>query len=374
LTSTSTTTSTTSTTRQPGDELETEIKDRMSLVERMEYYGVPGVSIAVINNNVIEWARGYGVTEVGTLENVTNETLFQAASISKPVTAMAALYFVEEGDLDLDEDINNNLQSWKVLENEFTTENKVTLRRVLSHNAGLTVSGFSGYTVDEEIPTLIQILDGVYPANSPPIRVFATPGSISKYSGGGYVVMQRLLEDIQNQSFSEIMQNKVLIKLDMDHSTYEQPLPSELTFGAATGHSSNGEAVFGKWHTYPEMAAAGLWTTPSDLSRFAIEIQQSASNESNIVLSAEMTNEMLKMQFNKRSLGLVVGVDNGSAWFMHSGSNQGFICYMFAFVDTGQGAVVMTNSDNADDISMEIFQRIAEIYNWAYVPGAEFFT
>ena len=138
----------------------------MTLVERMSHYNIPGVSIAVINNGEIEWARGYGVRENGGNVPVTTTTLFQAGSISKPVAAMAALFLVQQGKLALDEHVNTKLVSWKLPENEYTTGQKVSLRGLLSHTAGLTVHGFPGYTANEEIPTLLQILDGIEPALS----------------------------------------------------------------------------------------------------------------------------------------------------------------------------------------------------------------
>jgi CubicO group peptidase (beta-lactamase class C family) len=150
----------------------------MKLAERMEFYKVPGVSVAVINDGRIEWARAYGVKDATTKDLLTTETLFQAGSISKPTAALAALKLVQEGKLNLDEDVNVKLVSWKVPENEFTKTQKVTLRRLLTHSAGLTVHGFPGYAADAEVPTLIQVLNGEKPANTDPIRVDTVPGTI----------------------------------------------------------------------------------------------------------------------------------------------------------------------------------------------------
>src|SRR5688572_27074372 len=139
---------------------------QMQLDERMRHYKVPGVSIAVIDSFRIAWARGYGVRETGGTSSITTETLFQAASISKPIAAVAALRLVQKGKLDLDEDVNVKLRSWKVPENAFTLARPVTLRRLLSHGAGLTVHGFRGYTSSAPVPTVLQVLDGHSPANS----------------------------------------------------------------------------------------------------------------------------------------------------------------------------------------------------------------
>jgi CubicO group peptidase (beta-lactamase class C family) len=339
----------------------------MKLVDRMRFYKNPGVSVVVINNGKIEWANGYGVQETGGNKSITPETLFQAASISKPIVAMAMLRLVQENKLNLDEDVNEKLVSWKVLENNFTKEQKVTLRGLLSHSASLTVSGFRGYAVDEEIPTILQILDGVTPANSIPIRVDGTPNKDFRYAGGGYVVVQKLAEDVTKKPFRSFMQEEVLKKLNMTRSTYRQPLPKELWASAAAGHKSNGAKIKGNWHTYPEMAAAGLWTTPSDLARFAIEIQKSKSGKSNRVLSIEMVNEMLTPQIGGWGLGLELRGKNKSARFAHGGGNEGYRCLMVAYNDSGQGAVVMTNSDNA--VAEEIMRSIAKEYGWfEYLP------
>jgi CubicO group peptidase (beta-lactamase class C family) len=335
-----------------------------TITERLAFYKVPGVSIAVINNGAIEWARGYGVAEAGTAQPVTVDTLFQAASISKPVAAMGALRLVEEGKLSLDEDVNKSLTSWKVPENDFTKEKKVTLRGLLSHSAGTTVHGFRGYASDEPVPTLLQVLNGEKPANSKPIRVDIQPGSQWRYSGGGISVMQQMIIDVTGKPFPEFMRKTVLDKLGMKRSTYEQPLPKSFSSSVATGHRQNGEIVKGKWHTYPEMAAAGLWATPSDLARFAIEIQKSKAGKSNRVLSAEMTNQMLTMVKADYGLGIGLQGEGKTFAFSHGGSNEGFRCFLFAYAETGQGAVIMTNGDNGAPLTSEILRSIAREYGW----------
>jgi CubicO group peptidase (beta-lactamase class C family) len=341
----------------------------MDLARRMQFYKTPGVSIAVINNGKIEWARGYGVLEAGGNRFVNPETLFQAASISKPVAAMAVLRLVQENKLNLDEDVNKKLVSWKVPENDFTKEEKVTLRGLLSHSASITVSGFGGYSSDKQVPTLLQILDGTAPANSKPIRVDAALNKEFRYAGGGYVITQKLLEDVTAKSFPAFMQKTVLNKLGMTRSAFQQPLPKEFWDSAAVGHKSNGEKVKGNWHTYPEMTAAGLWTTPTDIARFAIEIQKSKIGKSNKVLSVKMVNEMLTPQVADLGLGLGLHGINKSASFSHSGSNEGYRCLMVAYTNTGQGAVVMTNSDNGDALSAEIMRSVAKEYGWLeYLP------
>lgn len=342
---------------------------RMGLSERMRFFNTPGVSIAVIHNGKVEWARGYGVREAGRSDPVSPATLFQAASISKPVAAVAALRLVEQGKLTLDEDVNLKLASWKVPENQFTSERKVTLRGLLSHGAGLTVHGFRGYASGEEVPTLLQALDGAKPANSQPVRVDTTPGFIWRYAGGGYNVLQQLLTDVTGKPFPQLMRETVLTIVGMDNSSYEQPLPQNLSAQAATGHRGNGEAIGGGWHTYPEMAAAGLWTTPTDLARFAVELQKAKGGQSRKVLSPRMASQMLTEQIGNWGLGVELDGKEQAALFRHGGANEGFRCVMVAYTTNGEGAVVMTNSDRGGALAGEILRSIATEYGWpSYLP------
>lgn len=339
---------------------------RMTISDRMQQYYVPGVSIAVINNDNLEWAEGYGVVEAGNSQPVTTQTLFQAASISKLVTAVSVLSLIEEGQLRLDEDVNLVLQSWKVPDNEYTKEQKVTLRRLLSHSAGLTVREFVGYIVSENVPTLIQILNGQEPANTLPVRVVTTPGSTWQYSGGGYLVVQQLLEDITGQPFSEFIQNQIFDKLDMKNSTFSQSLPQSLATSAATGHQVDGRPLERKWHLYPEMAAAGLWTTPSDLARLVIEIQQSKAGRSNRLFSKTLATTLLTPQIGNTAFAGAVKGEGKTSWFSSGGSNVGFKSFTVIFPEIGQGAIVMTNADNGHYLAMEIMRGIAQVYDW---PG-----
>lgn len=337
---------------------------RMPLADRMQFYKTPAVSIAVINDGRIEWARGYGVLEAGGKEPVTSATLFQAASISKSLTAMLALRLVEQGKLDLDSDVNQRLVSWKIPENEFTKEQKVTLRRLLAHTAGVTVPGFLGYPVDEAVPTLRQILEGVKPANSAPIGVDMTPGEKFRYAGGGYVILQQMMMDVTGMPFPELMQKLVLQKLDMKDSNFQQPLSPVLAFRAAAGHLPNGAEIKGKWFVLPELAPAGLWTTPTDLGRFVIEVQNSRLGKSNKVLSTASINLMLTPQIENIGLGLFVEGQGSSKRFSFGGANVGYKCRMVGYMNSGQGVVVMTNSENGAELIAEIIRSVAAEYGW----------
>ncbi len=342
---------------------------KASLLDEMEHYKIPGVSIAVIHQGRIEWAKGYGVKSVETQEMVTSDTLFQAASISKVVTAAAVLRLVDEGRLDLDEDVNTYLLTWK-LPSILSWQPHVTLKQLLCHGAGVTIHGFPGYTQDAMKPALEQVLMGQKPANTDPIQVNALPGTQFRYSGGGYCILQQVLMDVTGQPFPKLMREIVLDPVGMHQSTFDQPLSPALVDAASTGHQAGGKPVFGKWHIYPEMAAAGLWTTPSDLARFALAIQSAWAGEMVSFLSPEMVHHMLTPQVEPfTGLGPVLRGEGISARFSHTGGNVGFTCLLEGYVQGGMGAVVMTNSDEGLSLIEKIMPALAQEYSWPdYLP------
>lgn len=333
-----------------------------SLQDEMARLHVPGISVAVIHNGKIEWARGFGVTKIGGA-SITNKTLFQAGSISKPVAALVVLRMVEAGKLNLDVDVNQYLKSWKVPASEFTQSQPVTLRHLLTHTGGVTVHGFAGYESGAQIPNLTQILDGQAPANSPPIRVDTPPGSLWRYSGGGYVIVQQLLEDVSNRPFEDLAQEWVLKPLKMNNSSYHQPLPISKMQNAAMPYRSDGSLVNGGPHIYPERTAAGLWTTPTDLLTYAIEIQKALAGKSNKILSQTMAKELLTPGKGQWGLGLRIGGDEQHRYFEHGGVDEGFISELIAF-ENGDGLAVMSSGENGGQINNELVRTVAYEYGW----------
>ncbi len=340
-----------------GDEAETV----GTLRERMEHHRVPGVSVAVIDGGEIAWARAYGMADLASRRPVTTETRFQAASISKPIAALGALALVDDGRLELDAPVNASLRRWTVPENDLTEASPVTLRHLLSHTAGLTQHGFPGYAAGEPVPTPVGVLEGE--GNTPPVRVDLEPGSAWRYSGGGYVVAQVLIEDASGEPFPEYMRRRVLGPLGMDDTGFEQPLPADLAERAATGHTGDGSPLDGRFHTYPELAAAGLWTTPTDLARALLALQDAAAGGDHPVLSARMVRAMLTP--GEGNWGLGPWFSESHARIGHGGSNEGFRCEMTAFLDGGRGAVIMTNADSGGVLAREILLSIAREYGWA---------
>ena len=340
--------------------------DRNDLAAWMEFYDVPGVSIAVIRDFAVDYVEVHGVTDRSSGEPVTPDTRFQAASMSKSVSAVGVLRLAQEGVVSLDREVNDYLTSWTLPYNDFQATEKVTLRRLLSHTAGTTVHGFRGYRYTESIPTLIQILNGEPPANSVPVVVDFVPGSRFRYSGGGYEVMDQLVRDVMGTTFPAFIEGRVLRPIGMEHSIFEQPLPATLLDSAASGYYADGTAVPGRHHIYPEIAAAGLWTPPSDLARFLIEVQLSLRGESNRVLSRESATLLLTEVRDDYALGFGLRSLRGQPYFWHNGANDGFRGAMVAHLSRGHGVVILTNSDNGSELSEAVIELIGKREGW---PG-----
>jgi CubicO group peptidase (beta-lactamase class C family) len=335
---------------------------------QMAQRNVRGLSLAIIEHGKIALARAWGVVDDGTRAPVTTATLFQAGSISKPVSALGALHLVDAGTLSLDDEVNAKLKSWKVPENPFTSMEKVTLRRLLSHTAGLTVHGFPGYDISAPMPTLVQVLDGAPPANTAPIRVDTTPGAIWRYSGGGFTVMQQLVIDVTRQPFASYMQRTVLDPIGMTSSSFEQPLPSARASLTATGYYADGTPVHGRWHVYPEMAAAGLWTTATDLAKFAIEIQETLAGRGHGIVSQATARQYVTDQKDGYGLGVGVLGSGKSLRFTHGGRDEGFDALMTAGAESGDGVVVMINVNDNSPMMARIHGYVARLWGFAGTP------
>jgi CubicO group peptidase (beta-lactamase class C family) len=327
---------------------------RMTLQSRMRYYHIPAVSIAFFDASGIRWTRAYGATP---------ETLFQAGSISKPVSAVGTMRAVQDGLLKLDQNVNDVLPGWKVPENALTAKQPVTLRELLSMTAGTTVPGFEGYERGKPLPTLQQVLDGVPPANSAPVRVDLQPGTQYRYSGGGSTIAQLLLLSMVHESFANYMHDKVLAPMGMTDSTFEQPLPQPLWARAATATDPAGKTYPGDWHVYPTQFAAGLWTTPTDLAKFAIGVQRSLDGAPDAVLSQQNAELMLTAVKDHYGLGFESHGDGKSARFGHNGANAGFQADLIMYRG-GEGVAIMTNSDNGIDLIVEVLSSIGFVYDW----------
>lgn len=339
-------------------------------------FAIPGISWALIEQGEIARAGALGVRAATGSRAVTNATRFQACSISKPIAAFAMLRLVDRGLLDLDADINDTLTSWRLPRNS-EWQPVVTLRQLASHSAGLTTSGFPGYKRSATLPSAVEILSGVHPANTFGVRVDAVPGTQFRYSGGGTLAMQQLLEDVTRTPFPTLMRELVLDPLGMADSDYTQPPPEVVHDALASGHDEFGAPVEGGWHVYPELATAGLWTTPSDLCRYALAVQAACAGRPGALMSQPLAREMLTPHVRASDLigglsavglGPFIAEDGAASRFGHSGGNEGFRCHLLAYRDVGIGAAVMTNSDAGGWLLQHAFAAIAEACGWPGYP------
>lgn len=333
-----------------------------SLAEAMSEQGVPGVSIAFIRNGQVVWTRQYGVTTAGGAP-VGPDTRFQAGSISKAITALGVMALVDGGALSLDEAVNTRLETWRLPVDDAAWEGSVTLAALLSHTAGTTVRGFPGYPVGEPVPTLRQVLDGAPPANTEAVRVTARPGAEWRYSGGGYEVIQQLIEDVTDTAFAPWMDAQLFQPLGMTHSGYEHGATGD----HARAHDGRGRPLAGGPYIYPEQAAAGLWTTPGDLALALGDVQRALSGDDGETARLR-ARRMLDEVKPGRALGFDVGGADGRRWFSKGGDTQGFGAFMVAF-ESGDGVVVMANGANGPVLAQDVVRGIAAAWNWdAFKP------
>jgi CubicO group peptidase (beta-lactamase class C family) len=330
----------------------------LSLEKAMAALNIPSVSLALIDGDRIAFAQAYGASS-------TPETIYQAASLSKFVAAIGAMRLVEAKRLDLDADVNASLASWKVPQNEFDKDRSVTLRGLLSMTAGIGVPGFLGYAIGDEVPNLTQILYGVPPANSAPITVIAEPGSVYRYSGGSYEVAEALMVDIMGTSFPDLMKEVVLEPAGMARSSFATTLSADLDREAMRGHLADGSEVPGGYHLFPEHAAAGLWSTPTDLANLLILVGRAWRGESQLFLAPQTVREMLTAQNGgPYGLGAAIGKADGVLTVMKRGQNAGFQSYLILLPAEGKGMVVMTNGDNGSVLAEALIRRAAQLFDW----------
>ena len=340
--------------------------DSLTIQQLMERLKVPGVSVAVIYDFKVQWTKSYGLADAETNETVTGETLFQAASMSKPVAAMASLKAVQLGKFGLDQDINTVLKSWKLPLGLFGAGRPVTPRMLMSHTSGTGDGfGFPGYAPGAALPTQQQLLDGKAPSVLGPVKMVRPPLSASQYSGGAVQIEQLALSDAVGMPFAKIMHDWVLAPITMRHSSFEQPLPPALQRNTARAHGVDGKGLGARWHVYPEQAAAGLWTTAADYALFMVEVQKTLAGRSTAVLDrAMMQNMVTPVGVGPFAVGFQISQKGQGWYFEHGGSNWGFRSQAIAHVAKGYGVVIMTNGDRGTAVAAEIVERVAAAYGW----------
>ena len=335
---------------------------RGNIDKRMKETNTKGLSIAVISNYQLEWAKGYGWADEEEQRKVTTTTRFQAASISKSLNSMGIFKLIEKGKLDPEADINNYLSTWKFPYDSLSKNKKITTYNLLSHTAGLSIHGFPGYEANDKLPTVAEVLDGKKPANTKAVRSQFAPGTKFEYSGGGTTISQLILTDITGQDYASYMQAEVLTPLGMTNSSYQQPPPAGVEL--ATGYYDNGKPVKRKYHVYPEQAAAGLWTTPTDLAKYIIECQLAYEGRSQKVISPALMKKRLTPYFDTVfALGVFIENRKGTKYFNHNGGNEAFVCVYYGSLEGGNGVVIMENGENFGLIS-EVLNSVAQVYGW----------
>lgn len=347
-----------------------------NIIDRMRYYKVPGATIAVIKDFKIDWAKGYGLADTLKKIPVTTETMFSAGSISKFLMAVTALKMVESKQIELERPINNYLTSWKIAENDFTRKTPITLRLLLSHSAGTSQSSYFGFIPTQPLPTIVEILSGAKISETRPVVVNSEPNKEFRYSGGGSMIAQMALMDISKLRFSDLTQQILFDKLGMRNSTFEQPITEKFVKQSSLAYSS-ASWFKGMPYVYPQQAAAGLYTTPTDLAKFFIDVQKSYIGKGR-VLNKATAKQMLSPQQNvsdgsyKEQIGigpfLIQRTDNkdpDGVYFEFTGVNAGFLAYGIASVTNGNGVIIMLNSgDNVNGLGKEIRRAVAKVYDW----------
>jgi CubicO group peptidase (beta-lactamase class C family) len=344
---------------------------RWTLAERLSHYQCPGIGIAVVENGATVWSGGFGVFEQGGSRPIDSHTLFAGASISKPVSAMLALQLVDQGLVDLDTDINTYLTRWQLPSNEFTDAAPVTLRLLLGHKAGTTIHGYGGVDEGAARPDVIDMLEGRPPARPPAVRVDKVPGGSARYSGGGFTIVELLIEELTGLPFPEVAAQRLFRPLGMGETTFRHPLPPALAEHTATGHAAGAKPIPGKWVLSPQVAAGGLYTTPKDYARFMIACRDAWLGRPGALLSQPLAREMMQVQPRSTfGLGWEVLHEGANKRFEHGGSNDGFQCMSMMGLETGHGAIVTTNAESGLLLFWEVLAAIADAFDWNAVMPA----
>jgi CubicO group peptidase (beta-lactamase class C family) len=308
-----------------------------------------GVSVAVIHNYEVVWAKGFGVISVGSNDSVTTQTVFQAASISKSITALTVMKKVQDGKITLTGNVDDQLISWHIPKTNFTNQSSLTVKQLLSHTGGVANSFYHipGYKEGNKLPNIIECLNGTKPAENDPVKIVNIPGTKFSYSNCGYWILEALLQDVEKQEYEEIVNAEIFAPLEMMNSTFKSSPPNAMFKSVAVGHLKNNIPIDGKYYFVRPLSSGGMWSTPIDLAKFLIEMQKSRNGDSNKIIDKDNAILMTKPVMAQYGLGFSNEIrGTGVKFFGHDGHNVGYICSMIGSLDDGFGVVVMTNSEN----------------------------
>lgn len=328
----------------------------LSMEEQMAANDVPGIAVAVIEDGEIAWSHAWGVVDTRTREPLTAGTRFQAASLSKPIAGAAFVDLAEDGLIRLDADVGDYVQGWSV-----NAAPPIRPEEILSHSGGLTVSGFPGYAQGDEVPSLLQILQGQPPANTEAVVYDPKTRGKFSYSGGGFVALQSAMESVAGMSFADLVRERVFEPAGMTSSNFESPPPGAA--GYAVGHYGRDEPIDGGWHIYPEQAAAGMWTTVEDLARFALNITGHSTTGIDILGPAAAA-DYQREHIPETALGIWIMEADGHRALYHTGGNAGFHTNFFTFDDGSHGVFVLTNNDVSTRLIYQTIRAVSRMYEW----------
>ncbi len=347
--------------------------EKLNLEERMAFYRIPAVSIAVIDKKELAWARAYGERDNQVHQPATTESLFQAGAFSQMIAAAVVSSLAEQGRISLDDDAGARMTSWRFPSEFEPAEPHLDLRSLLAHGSGLSDQILPGYAHDEPIPSLPQVLDGAKPAANGPLWVppAAAAPVRTRYSEAGYVVLETYLNDRTGKPFEQLARELVLEPAGLAGSAFDVPLPDALRSKAASGHLREGRPVSGLWKNYPEKAAKGMWTTPSEFALVLLDLLRSAESGEGKILPPAAARTMLGRWLESFGPGFLVEGSGDDIQFLARGKTHGFACYFVLYPVRGQGAVIMTNSDNGFTLIDEILCALSEVYAWPGYKPAE---
>ncbi|BCW90727.1 D-aminopeptidase [Alphaproteobacteria bacterium SO-S41] len=340
---------------------------RWTMEERLAHYKCPATSVAAIKDGRLDWAAGFGLRGLEDPRPVNADTVYMLASCSKPICAMVVLQQVERGVVDLDVDVNKYLKRWQIPQNEFTAGETVTLRRMLSHTAGLSINGWPCIPQGGTLPTIYDILEGRPPSVHPAVVVNKKPGGTHRYSGGGFLLAEMLIEDQTGRKFDELADELIFGPLGMANTTFTHPLPERLRGNVAGGHRMDGSAIPGGWLISVDKGAGGLMGSAADYAKFQIACRDAWLGKPGAILTQSLAKEMMTRQ-GQSSFGIgweMIGKGD-TLRFNHGGSNDGYQCETDCYLESGDGGAVMTNAVSGILLFREVLNGLAGLYDW---PG-----
>jgi len=336
-----------------------------SIANTMKESKIPALSLAVINEGEVEWSETYQNADFLGEQPLDSTSVFQAASLSKPVTFLAALRMYAAGEIALDTNIQVYLKDYQLPQGKQTPENPVTFRNIFSHTSGISPGGYQGYARDLPMPSDISILRGEEGANTPAIKVVTPPNEVLRYSGGAYTLAELALQDYFAADFSGIMQKWILEPVGMEHSTFTQPFPVADSNKVAKGYTYAGKRVEGAWRNHPEQAAAGLWSNASDMAKILVEVYRAYQGKESVFSKADIE-AILSHERDNHVYGFFVERSEDDIAITHYGGNAGYRTGMTISLTSGKGLVYLTNSDNGGLLGNTLLLSAAQVYGWKH--------